>query len=120
MIVLLIDDDEAIRNCFRVFIERAGHTVYEYNRAEGAEDYALKMRPDLVLTDHNLGPKGTLTGLQIAAQLKREGQSVLLMSGDPEVAGYAELAGVDFVEKCDAKSVVEKVLRMGTGASHER
>ena len=109
MIVLIIDDDESIRNCFRRFIERAGHTVYEYNRAEGAEDYALKMRPDLVLTDHNLGPKGTTTGLEIAAQLKREGQRVLVMSGDSTVAGFAALAGVDFVEKCNVADVLKDI-----------
>ena len=108
MKVLLIEDEETLRNCFRLCLERAGHTVYEYNRGEGAVEYALKMRPDLVLTDHNLelrGPKG----LEIAGTLKREGQRVILMSGDPTVASFAALAGVPFVEKCDVRSVVAQV-----------
>ena len=105
MKILLIEDDETLRNCFRHSLERAGHTVYEYTRSTGAVEYALKMRPDLVLTDHNLelqGPKG----LEIAAELIREGQRTILMSGDPTVGGYAELAGVPFVEKTDIKSVI--------------
>ena len=105
MKILLIEDEETIRNCFRTYLERRGHTVYEYNRGEGATDYALKMRPDLVLTDHNLeieGPKG----LEIAAELIREGQKAILMSGDPTVGGFAILADVPFVEKTAIKEVI--------------
>ena len=108
MKILVIDDDASIRNCIRHYLERKGYTVYEYDRAEGAVDYALKMRPDLVLTDHNLelrAPKG----LEIAGELQREGQKVILMSSDPTVGGYAELAGVPFVEKADIKGVIAAV-----------
>jgi CheY-like chemotaxis protein len=99
MNILVIDDQIEMRNCLRVFLERKGHTIYEYDRGTGAVDYALKMRPDLVLTDHNLGPDGTPKGLEIAGELQREGQRVILMSGDLRVEGYATLAGVEFVEK---------------------
>ena len=108
MKVLLIEDEEIMRNCLRVYLERSGHTVYEYTRGEGAADYALKMRPDTVLIDHNLeldGPKG----LEIAGELIREGQRAILMSGDPNIGGYAELAGVPFVEKSDIKSVIARL-----------
>ena len=107
MKVLVIDDDEPIRNCFRVCLERKGHTVYEYNRAEGASDYALTMRPDLVLIDHNLGPRGTVTGLEIAGPLQREGQRVILMSGDSTVRNFATLADIQFVEKSGMKEVLD-------------
>ena len=109
MEVLIIDDDELIRNCFRVCLERKGHTVYEYNRAEGAANYALTMRPGLVLIDHNLGPRGTTTGLEIAGPLQREGQRVILMSGDSTVRGFADLAGIRFVEKRDMKEVLDTI-----------
>ena len=113
MNILIIDDDESMRNCIRHFLERAGHTVYEYDKAEGAEKYALEMRPDLVLTDHNLGPKGTTTGLEIAGPLQRAGQPVLLMSGDATVRGFANLAGVQFVEKSDIHELLDKVYSHG-------
>lgn len=105
MKILLIEDEEMLRNCFRAYLERNGHTVYEYNRGEGAVDYALKMRPDVVLTDHNLTPDG-IKGLEVAGELQREGQRVVLMSGDQTVAGFAALAGISFVEKIDIKIVV--------------
>ena len=106
MKVLVIDDQMSIRNCITTFLERRGHTAYEYTRGKGAAEYALKMRPDLVLIDHNLGlndPKG----LEIAGELQREGQPVILMSGDTTMGGYAELAGVRFVEKTDVKQVID-------------
>ena len=108
MKILLIEDEEALRNCLRYYLQRDGHTVYEYNRGEGAVDYALKMRPDLVLTDHNLTSQG-VKGLEIAGELIREGQRAVLMSADPTVGGYAELAGVPFVEKSDIKGGVAVV-----------
>ena len=111
MKVLLIDDEISIRNCIRHYLERKGHTVHEYNHGIGAVDYALEMRPDLVLTDHNLEPEGP-KGLEIAAELQREGQRTVLMSGDPTVEGYAELAGVPFVEKTDIKSLIIKLERL--------
>ena len=109
MKILLIEDEEILRNCIRTYLERKGHTVYEYNRGEGAIEYALQMRPDVVLTDHNLEPGAGIKGLEIAAHLQREGQAVVLTSGDPTVGGYAELAGVRFVEKTDIKEVVRVV-----------
>jgi CheY-like chemotaxis protein len=108
MNILIIDDQIEIRNCFRLFLERKGHTIYEYDKGTGAVDYALKMRPDLVLTDHNLEPEGP-KGLEIAAELQREGQRVILMSGDSEVGGFAALAGVEFVEKGDIKGLLESL-----------
>lgn len=108
MKILLIEDDEMLRNCIRTYLERRGHTVYEYTRGTGAVVYALEMRPDLVLTDHNLEPDGP-KGLEIAAELIQEGQRTILMSGDPNVYEYAELAGVPFAEKSDIKSILRKV-----------
>ena len=108
MKILLIEDDETLRNCIGHYLVRDGHTVHEYTRGEGAVEYALKMRPDLVLTDHNLTPGGVL-GLEIAGELQREGQRVVLMSGDPTVEGFATLAGVQFIEKSDLKEIVREI-----------
>lgn len=105
MKILLIEDDETLRNCFETYLERRGHTVHLYNRSEGAIEYALQMRPDLVLTDHNLEPDG-LRGVQIAYFLIKHGQPAVLMSGDPTVAASAKASGVPFVEKTDIKEVI--------------
>ena len=109
MKILLIEDEEALRNCFRTYLERKGHTIYLYTRGEGAIDYALKIRPDIVLTDHNLEPEPGVKGLEIAGELIRKGQRTILMSGDSTVGGFATLAGIPFVEKSDIKSVVRVV-----------
>ena len=109
MKILLIEDEESLRNCFQMYLERKGHTVYLYTRGEGAIDYALKIRPDLVLTDHNLEPEPGVKGLEIAGELIRKGQRTVLMSGDSTVGGFATLADVPFVEKSDIKSVVQMV-----------
>ena len=110
MKILLIEDDTLIRNCFQTYLERKGHTVFTYTRGEGAIDYALKMRPDLVLTDHNLEPEGP-TGVEIAYRLIQEGQRVVLMSGDPSVRMKAAPLDITFVEKISVRDVLEEVER---------
>ena len=115
MKILLIEDDVLIRNCFQMYLERKGHEVAIYNRGEGAIEYAMEMRPDLVLTDHNLGP-GDIKGVEIAYFLTQKGQRAILMSGDPDIAHSAEAADVPFVEKTTVKDVLRMVEEVASHA----
>ena len=108
MKILLIEDEALLRNCFQTYLERRGHTVYLYDRGEGAVEYAMEMRPDLVLTDHNL-ELGGITGVEIAHFLTQKGQKTILMSGDPTIRASADAANVPFVEKMDIKEVILRV-----------
>ena len=98
MKILIIEDDEILRNAFQMYLERRGHTVYTYNRGEGAAEYSMELCPDVTLTDHNLEPNG-ITGVEIAYYLINKGRKAILMSGDPTVAASAAASDVPFVEK---------------------
>ena len=63
MKILLIEDDEAVRNCIKHYLERKGHTVYTYNRGEGAAEYAMDLCPDVKHTDRYLEPSGGIKGV---------------------------------------------------------
>ena len=105
MKILLIDDDELMRNGFKALLERRGHTVFLYDTGEGAVDYSLKLCPDITLTDHNLGLCDT--GLVIAGALITEGRKAVLMSGDLTIAHAALDAGVPFIPKTEIHEIIQ-------------
>jgi len=96
--ILLIEDEEALRNGMRALLERRGHTVYIYTRGDGAVEYAKKLCPNITLTDHNLGISQK-TGLSIARALIANNQRAILTSGDSAVKNPALDSGVPFIEK---------------------
>lgn len=112
MNILLIDDDELMRNGLKALLERRGHTVCLYTTGEGAIEYALKLCPDITLTDHNLGLCDT--GLIIAGALIAENRKAVLMSGDPTIASAALDAGVPFIPKTEIHEIIETL----EGARH--
>lgn len=81
-IILVVDDDEAVRSVARVVLERDGYTVLEAE--DGAQALlmceAFGSAPDLILTDIMM-PE--VDGGQLIDELSQGGKSprVLLMSG---------------------------------------
>jgi len=73
----------------------------------GAVEEAVRLSPDLVLTDHNLGD--CETGLSIAHKLKCKGIRAILMSADPTVKGPSLSMGVTFVLKTDIYGLMTMV-----------
>lgn len=59
--VLVIDDDAAIRNVVRVFLETSGYRVVEADTAARAEIEARSHKPDLLLVDLGLPDGDGLT-----------------------------------------------------------
>jgi len=49
--ILLIDDDDAVRDLLRRQAERSGHEVFELISGEGAEQAVEEFGPDLIVTD---------------------------------------------------------------------
>lgn len=78
--VLVVDDESALRECFRIFFEMEGLEVFE--ASNGAEALSLlAIQPvDLILTDINMPVKD---GLQFIKELRKQGKTtrVVAMSG---------------------------------------
>ena len=99
--ILLVDDDEAVRETVATFLERLGHEVLQgKNGREGLELYA-RSSVDLVISDIMMPD---LDGLEFLRALKEQGEDVDLIfitgHGDLETAVHALREGAfDFFAK---------------------
>ena len=92
--ILLVEDDDLVRELLRTFLESAGHTVMEAASAEEALN-AVAVGPEdlqLLVTDMNL-PR--LDGAELARRLGAQWPrlKVLYMSGNPADHARALSAG---------------------------
>ena len=93
--ILYIEDNELLRDSTEVLLKQVyGHSVITRPDTDKADAIASIWRPDLVLTDHDLG-RGKETGLELAKRLQADGVKVAVLSGSPEARGQ----GVPFFYK---------------------
>ena len=107
MKILVIEDEEGIRECLKLKLSREGHHVFMYENGEGAQSYAEKTRPDLIISDHDLGEGDQ--GLHIVSNLRKKGFEVILMSGNEGIRSAAWDNGIPFLLKPDLKKLLEMV-----------
>jgi two-component system response regulator FixJ len=96
--VLIVEDDDAIRHTLGTIFNRKGYKAIEWPGSTGVDKLIKRLRPDVVLTDHNLNP-GEEEGLSLALRLKAEGIKVMLMSADPDIGETAAANGLPFIQK---------------------
>jgi len=79
-LVLLIDDEVAVRRSIAAYLGRLGHEVHEATNGEVAIRLASERRFDLVITDVNM-PK--MDGIEVINALRRAESTapVIVMSG---------------------------------------
>jgi signal transduction histidine kinase len=94
--VLFLQDDDALRRRVRELLEASGFVVEVTGSGLDGVGRALRMRPDLILTDVHLPD---LDGLEVAARLRQErtlaGVPIVAMGGAVEERGAALAAGAD-------------------------
>jgi FixJ family two-component response regulator len=81
-LILLVDDDDLVRNCCRFMLENSGYAVIEANCGHAAQDI-WQFRADeieLLITDYDMPD---MTGLQLSILLRESKPSlgVLMISG---------------------------------------
>jgi len=112
--VLVVEDDESIRNSLDILLSREGHKVIVWPCSTGVEKLIQQIHPDFVLTDHNLG-EGEEAGFSLAIRLKDKGFKVMLMSADPFIGEAAAANDLSFIQKpFDIKPLISKI----AGAAH--
>ncbi len=99
--VLVVDDEEDVRNLLNRFLTRRGYVVDAAKDGEEAVTRVLEGEPDIVLLDLRL-PK--MDGLKVLRRLREEASdvAVITMSGvaDEEAARKSlELGAADFITK---------------------
>lgn len=81
--VLIVDDDQGVRECVADYMQAFGYDVEVCSNAEEALHIASKNRFDIVFTDYDLGI-GRMDGLAFARHLAEQLADppyVILMSG---------------------------------------
>jgi CheY-like chemotaxis protein len=90
-LILLIDDDGAIRLSFGLALRSRGYRVIESDSGEGGLELARQQMPDLILTDINMpGGDGQTLLQQIRADPELSGAQVVLMTGRPDLVPAEE------------------------------
>jgi len=102
-VLLLVEDNDSVREIAARTLRRRGYTVYEAASAEEAIEWALqsKLRPDMLVTDVVMPGQ---SGPELAHRLTEYYPSlrVLLMSGYTDAADEAQgayLGGLPFLQK---------------------
>lgn len=74
--ILIIEDDRNLLNELREFLENKGYEVASVDNFLKANDFALEMRPDLVILDINLPG---ISGFDICREIKAKSNIPVLM-----------------------------------------
>jgi CheY-like chemotaxis protein len=102
--ILLIDDDQQVREVFGLALRRSGYYVIEAHSGGSGIEMARKHLPDLILSDI-LMQEGDATTLlrDIRRDPELKFTQVVLMTGSPDLAtpckGVEELVADDFLVK---------------------
>lgn len=98
--IIIVDDDPAIQDAFRLILERAGYAVTVYNNGSPLlrDDF---ITPSLIILDRQLSGAD---GLDVCRILKRRAATkevpIIMLSASPYIQRLALEAGAnDFLEK---------------------
>jgi DNA-binding response OmpR family regulator len=98
--VLLVDDDQKIRDLLRLYIEREGHRTLAAADGEMAVTTALRAKPDLVVLDVMLPG---LDGFEVCRRIREDSDVPILLltarSGDSDKVVGLDLGADDYVVK---------------------
>lgn len=98
--VLVVDDDEQIRNLLRLYLERGGHRVTEAADGNEALERARSEKVDLVLLDVMLPG---VDGLEICRRIREVADTPIMLltarSGDADKVLGLDLGADDYVVK---------------------
>jgi len=99
--ILVIDDEEGIRNLLDTLLDRKGYDVILADNGQKGLEVFRRARPDVVILDLKMPGMDGLTVLQQIRQLDpRQPVIILTGAGTPEMEQQVMALGVtDFVEK---------------------
>lgn len=97
-LLMILDDDNAVRQTWTIIFRQQGYEVVPVDRGEAAIDAAQDRAPDILLADIHLPD---MSGIEAAQRVQRIAPRchILLISGDgesSEVLNAARAQGVTF------------------------
>ncbi|HJR09577.1 MAG TPA: response regulator [Pyrinomonadaceae bacterium] len=125
--ILVVEDDQDIRDLIRMVLEMGGHELHEATTGEDGVAQAKALRPDVILMDLSLA--GTIDGLESTRRLRADtafDQTPIIaltahaMLGDRErslIAGCDEHWTKPIINLERFKGMVERVVAEGRTAA---
>ena len=112
MTILLIDDDEWIRDSLTLFFEGEGCRLVALETAEEAVEALKQQGYDIMIVDYRLPGMGGLEFLGRVQESHPDALKILITAyGNEEVAGEARKMGIDdFIEKPLTSTIIEESL----------
>jgi DNA-binding response OmpR family regulator len=112
-LVLVIDDDPALRTLSRIVLELEGFRILEAASLAEAGAVLAEVRPDAVLLDVHLGPEQSD---ELFLRLRAEGIPVAAVTGTSDLRDFRDLAD-DMLSKPfnpdDLVAVAKRLARVG-------
>ena len=85
-IILLVDDDELLRESLGLALRRSGYCVIEADDGAAGFEMARRHHPDLILSDIDMpGGDGASLLRDIRSDSKLKSRQVVMMSGKPDL-----------------------------------
>ena len=84
--ILIVDDDQQLRELFGLFLRRSGYGVIEADSGIAALELARQYLPDLIVSDVDMpGGNGAFLLRNIRADPELKSRQVVLMTGRPDL-----------------------------------
>lgn len=99
--VLLVDDDSAILESFKIILEHEGYRVFTATNGLELKAQLAKKIPDLILMDYNLGEENSeMLTRELKGNSKTSNIPIIIISADAKFRALAISMGADdFIEK---------------------
>ena len=93
--ILIIDDEDIVRNSIRLTLENVGHTIRESATGKGGLYLARNQMPDLLITDIFMPEKD---GLEVIRELRQEAPHLRILA----ISGGGRMGDSDFLPQAKA------------------
>ena len=88
--ILLVEDDDQLRNSLQLMLTTLGHEVWATSNGKDVGDMYEQRQPDLVITDLLMPERD---GLEVIIDLRRRDRNLRIIAmSEPEPKAYLQLA----------------------------
>ena len=112
-LVLIIDDDEGIRDMVRIKLEASGFSVEESENGEDGIKKAKKLKPNIILLDIIMP---VMDGVDVLVELKKEAilESTKIFLFSSKIEGHPDILEEDekFVKEMGAIGLIKKEVNL--------
>ena len=118
-VILIVDDDDELRDAIRTMLETQGHKVIQARDGQEGQNLIYQQRPDLVILDMMMRRKGGYPVLEHFRD-KKDAPPIIMITANEgsRHKAYAEYLGViDYIRKPFAMERLLEAVQRGLSAT---